>query len=75
MSHTIEMKHKEYAIQPHKLVLAECRVNEDTGVLTKIKGYKDRTVKETSDIRLHPNNLKRDVGFTLCVNPGTLPPP
>jgi hypothetical protein len=33
--------------------------------LEKATGYMDCMIKEAMEIRLHPNNFSRDLGFTL----------
>jgi hypothetical protein len=41
--------------------------NDDFNIMTlkKVTGHMDRLVKDTIEIRLHPNNFNRDRGFTL----------
>jgi hypothetical protein len=37
----------------------------NTSILDKATGYIDHMLREAVEIRLHPNNFSRDLGFTL----------
>jgi hypothetical protein len=36
-----------------------------TSILDKATGYMDHMIKKATEIRLHPNNFNRGLGFTL----------
>jgi hypothetical protein len=53
------------AVEEHCLETGHRIELEEVTVLTRSAGYMDRLVKEAIEIRLHPDNFKRDNGFIL----------
>jgi hypothetical protein len=46
---------------------------QETEVLANTSGYMDQFVKDTTELRLHPDSIKREEGFKLSKawNPST----
>jgi hypothetical protein len=62
----IRLQHPDkYAVAEYTITLDQCTQLQDTTIKSIKSRYKDRIIREDTEIKLHPNNINREDGLRL----------